>query len=309
MQARFLSHFFLASVAVLTTTSVSHAQSGSPDSVTADMRKSNSLIAKDIETIKKRCANQDARKMFLEDIVEKNQPQLSVLTARKAELTEALRLKDADLQMKRVALATLRAEITVMEDSIKNARTSTATRIEILKTEIATARKAAAKADGDIGRLDDTFETWKQAGSNEFTLFRAQLKDENNKLLDADKRVPLTAAEQSALDTLTAYDSTRSDLTEVKVDNEALVTQKAQAIVDLRAGKKANVDVLRTQIAERLRAVAAAVTATERLKEEVKKDRKSLRNVNARIATLSDIVSPIISPICAAIGGISTSQN
>ena len=309
MQARFLSHLFLASVAVLTTASVSHAQSMSADALTSAMHRSNSLISKDLESLRARCENQDERKLLLEGIIKKNQPQLSVLTAMKDELTELLRVKDADLRMKRVALATLRAEIAVIEDSIKNAKASTATRVATLKVEIAAARKVATKATGDIDRLDDTFEKWKQEGSNEFTLFRAQLKDENNKWLDADKRVALTPAEQSALDTLTAYDTTRADLNEVKLDNEALATQKTQAIVDLQAGKRANVEVLKTELSERKSAVGAALTATATLKKEVIKTRGSLRTVNARIATLSDIVVPSISPICAVIGEISTSQN
>jgi len=309
MQARFLSHLFLASVAVLTTASVSHAQSMSADDLTSAMHQSNSLISRDLGSLRARCANQNERKLLLEEIIKKNQPQLSVFTAMKVQLTEDLRLKDADLRMKRVALATLRAEIAVIEDSIKNAKTSTATRVETIRAEIAVAQKVAAKATGDIDRLDDNFEKWKQEGSNEFTLYRALHKDENNKWLDAAKRVALTPAEQSALDTLTAYDTTRGDLNEIKLDNEALVTQKTQAIVDLQAGKRANIEVLRTQLTERKSAVGAAFTAKLAITNLVKSTRASLRNVNARIATLSNIVVPSISPICAVISEISTPQN
>jgi hypothetical protein len=242
-------------------------------------------------------------------MIKKNQPQLATLTAMKEELTEGLRLRDADLRMKRVALATLRAEIAVIEDSIKNARTSTAARIVSLRAEIEAARKIAVKATVDIDRLDDTFEKWKVEGSNEFTLFRAQLKDENNKWLEAGKRVPLTPAEQSALDTLTAYDNTRAELYDTKVDNEALAAQKAQAIAELKDGRRANVEVLKTQLAARQSAVGAALTATATLRKQVIKVRASLRTVNARIATLSDIVVPTISPICAVIDEVSTSQS
>jgi chromosome segregation ATPase len=232
------------------------------------MKQTNGYIDNDVKTIRTRCANQQKRKELLEQEIVKRQPELTSLTASKTALTEQLKKNGAALDAKSKVLAELRAAITDLQDAIKNANTSTTTRLATLKTERDAAKKSIVDVTKNINSLDDVFEKWKDEGSNEFTLYRAQLKYENNKFVTPDKRVPLTAAEQSALDYLTAYDTMRASLSQIKAANEATVIQKDKAIAELTSGTRETVQVLQTRLAEKQKAVPAATAArkTKRLR-------------------------------------------
>jgi len=304
MRLRSVSALLLSSLAFIATSQDTRAQAPSPAELVNAMKLGNSYIDNDVKTIRTRCANQQKRKELLELEVVKRQPQLTALTASKTTLTEQLKLKDEALDAKEKALAELRAIITEIQDAIKNANTSTTTRLATLKMERDAAKKAIVDLTKNINSLDDVFEKWKDEGSNEFTLYRAQLKDENNKFVTPDKRVPLTPAEQSALDYLTAYDTMRGTLTQSKATNEATVIQKDKAIADLTSGTRETVQVLQARLVEKQRAVPAAMAAVFTAQAEVKKTRTDLRAVNARIATLSSILIPNISPVCTFINQV-----
>jgi chromosome segregation ATPase len=304
MRLRSVSALLLFSLAFVATTHSTPAQAQSAADLVNAMKQGNANIDSDVTTIRVRCANQTKRKDLLDQEIVKRQPELTALTASKTALVDQLRLKQVTLDAKSKALADLRATIADVQDAIKAANTSTTTRLATLKTERDAAKKAIVDGTKNINTLDNEFEKWKDDGSNEFTLYRAQLKDENNKFVTPDKRVPLTAAEQSALDYLTAYDTMRASLTQIKAANEATVIQKDKAIADLTTGTRDTVQVLQARLAEKQKAVPAAMAAVFSAQGEFNKAQTDLRAVTARIATLSSIVIPNISPVCTFINQV-----
>lgn len=306
MQLRSVSAILLASLTYIATSSGAYAQAASAAELLNTMKTVNGFIANDVKTLQTRCANQQKRKELLEKEIVSRQPELTSLTATKTALTAQLRTKEATLQEKRTALAFLRASIDNLEDAIKNANTSTASRLVTLKAERETARKAAVSATKSIDSLDDIFEAWKDQGSNEFTLYRAQFKDENNKILPPEKRIALTAEEQKALDYLKSYDSMRAGYTQTKTTNEAIVVEKDKAIANLTSGNRDTVQVLQGKLAEKQGMVAGAVAAVTVALTDFNRTQGDLRSVNARIATLSSIVIPNIPTVCTFINQVST---
>ena len=238
----------------------------------------------------------------------RRQPELASVTRTKTALTEELKTKDATLQAKGKALADLRAAITELQNGIRNANTSTATRLATLRAERDAARKAAADATKNISTLDAEFAKWKDQGSNEFTLYRAQIKDENNKILPPEKRTALTPQEQSALDYLKGYDDMRASLSQSKTTNEAIVAQKDKAIADLSAGNTGTVQSLRERLAAKQAMVPAAVAAVASAQADFDHTRCELRTVTARFATLSNIVIPAIPKVCTVINQVANPQ-
>lgn len=306
MRLRSVSVVLLSSLALFATSHNAHAQSAAE--LIAAMKQGNTNIDNDVKTIRTRCANQQKRKDLLDQEIVKRQPQLTSLTASKTLLTEQLKQNSTALDAKNKVLADLRASISDLQDAIKEANTSTTTRIAKLKEERDAAKKAVVDLTKNINSLDDVFEKWKDEGSNEFTLYRAQLKDENNKFLTPDKRVPLTPAEQSALDYLTAYDTMRATLSQSKTANEAAVIQKDKAIADLSSGTRETVQTLQTRLTEKQKAVPAAITAVTTAQNEFNRTQRDLRAVTARIATLSSIIIPNISPVCTFINQVFPSR-
>lgn len=306
MQLRSVSAILLASLTYIATSSGAHAQAASPGELVNTMKTVNGYIANDVKTLQTRCANQQKRKEILEKEIVSRQPELTSLNAMKTALTAQLKQKDDTLQGKNKALAALRASIEDLLDAIKNANTSTATRLVALKAEREAARKTAVAATKSIDSLDDVFEAWKDQGSNEFTLYRAQFKDENNKILPPEKRIPLTAEEQTALDYLKSYDSMRAGYTQTKTINEAIVVEKDKAIANLTSGTRDTVQVLQGKLAEKQGMIAGAVAAVAVAQTDFNRTQADLRSVNARIATLSSIVIPNIPTVCTFINQVST---
>ena len=304
MRLRTVSALLLSSLALVATSQNVRAQALSPAELVNAMKQTNAYLDNDVKTIRSRCANQQKRKELLDQEIVKRQPELTSLTASKTALTEQLKKNGAALDAKSKALAELRAAITDLQDAIKNANTSTTTRLATLKTERDAAKKSIVDVTKNINSLDDVFEKWKDEGSNEFTLYRAQLKYENNKFVTPDKRVPLTAAEQSALDYLTAYDTMRASLSQIKAANEATVIQKDKAIAELTSGTRETVQVLQTRLAEKQKAVPAATAAVFVANGDFNRTQTDLRAANARIATLSSILIPNISPVCTFINQV-----
>lgn len=304
MRLRTVSALLLSSLAFVATSQNVRAQALSPAELVNAMKQTNAYLDNDVKTIRSRCANQQKRKELLDQEIVKRQPELTSLTASKTALTEQLKKNGAALDAKSKALAELRAAITDLQDAIKNANTSTTTRLATLKTERDAAKKSIVDVTKNINSLDDVFEKWKDEGSNEFTLYRAQLKYENNKFVTPDKRVPLTAAEQSALDYLTAYDTMRASLSQIKAANEATVIQKDKAIAELTSGTRETVQVLQTRLAEKQKAVPAATAAVFVANGDFNRTQTDLRAANARIATLSSILIPNISPVCTFINQV-----
>jgi chromosome segregation ATPase len=306
MSLRSVSAILLSSIAFISTSNLTHAQSASPAELLAAMKQGNINIENDVKNIQTRCANQQKRKELLEQEILKRKPELTSLSASKTALTELLKQKDATLQGRSKTLAALRASITDLQDAIKNANTSTTTRLATLRTERDAAKKVVQETTKNINSLDDVFEKWKDEGSNEFTLYRAQFKDENNKLLPPEKRVELTQQEKSALDYLKSYDSMRSTLTQTKTTNEATIIQKDKAITDLTAGRKETVQELQRKLAEKHAAVPATIASVTAAQVDFNRAQGDLRFVTARIATLSSIVIPNIPTVCTFINQMST---
>lgn len=306
MRLRSVSAILFSSIAFISTSNLTHAQSSSPAELLAAMKQGNINIENDVKNIQTRCANQEKRKMLLEQEIVKRQPQLTQLTASKTALTELQKQKDATLEAKTKELAALRASITELQDAIKNEKTSTTTRLATLRTERDAAKKIVLDTTKNINTVDDFFETWKDEGSNEFTLYRAQFKDENNKLLPPEQRLALTALEQSALDYLKSYDSMRSALVQVRTTNEATVTQKEKAIADLTAGRRDTVQDLQRKLAEKQGAVSGAIAAVTAAQVDFNRTQADVRSVSARIATLSSIVIPNIPTVCTFINQMGT---
>ena len=306
MNLRSVSAILLSSIAFISTSNLTHAQSASPAELLAAMRQGNTNIENDVKNIQTRCANQQKRKELLEQEIVRRRPELTSLSASKATLTELLKQKDAALQARSKTLATLRASINEHQDAIKNANTSTTTRLATLRTERDAAKKVVQETTKNINSLDDVFEKWKDEGSNEFTLYRAQFKDENNKLVTPDKRVELTPQEKSALDYLKSYDSIRSDLSQTLTNKEAVVVQKNKAIADLTDGSKETVQELKRKLAEKQAAVPGAIASVTAAQVDFNRTQADLRFVTARIATLSSIVIPNIPTVCTLINQMTT---
>ena len=249
MKSRNVFALLLSSLSVVGAVNA-HAQV--PGEVVSAMKTTNKNIASDVTAIVRRCAAQTSRKQFLEGEILRRQPQLATLTAERAQLQTQLTAQSAVLTSKRQALATLEAEISGLRTSIVNANTSATTLLKTYKDERDAASRASVIAARDIEALDKVFEEWKESGSNEFTLFRAQLRDENNKILPPASRIPLSAAEQAALDRLTAYDTMRAQLSSVMATNDAIVAQKTTAIAELTAGRTRTVQEMQAQLTQKL---------------------------------------------------------
>lgn len=283
-----------------------HAQS--PADVVSAMRTTNNYIASDVTEIIRRCEAQARRKTFLEADILRRQPALATLTATKTYLQAEFTTASGVVTSKRQALATLEAEITGLRSSIVNANTSATALLATYRTERDAAAKASATAAKDIQALDKVFEEWKESGSNEFTLFRAQLRAENNKILPPASRIPLTAVEQAALDRLTAYDTMRAQLSSVMAVNDAIVTQKTTAIAELTAGRTRSVQELQAQLTQKLGMLPGALAQRDAAVKEYNRIEDRIRVVSARIATLSSTVIPVIPRVCGVINTLSTPQ-
>jgi chromosome segregation ATPase len=283
-----------------------HAQV--PGEVVSAMQITNNYIASDVTTISKRCAAQTTRKQFLEAEIVRRQPELANLNASKRTLETQLTTQAGLVTAKRQALATLEAEIAGLRTAIGNANTSATTLLATYKTERDAASRASVIAARDIEALDKVFEKWKESGSNEFTLFRAQLKDENNKILPPASRTPLTAAEIAALDTLRAYDTMRAQLSSVMATNDAIVAQKTTAIAELTAGRTRSIQELQSQLTQKLGLLPGALTNRDAAVRENTRIEGEIRVISARIATLSSIVIPTTPRVCAVINTLSTPQ-
>jgi hypothetical protein len=295
----------LSSLSVI---SVVDTEAQSPGDVVAAMRTTNRYIESEVTEISRRCEAQDRRKRFLETETQRRQPELATLTAAKTYLQTELATASATVISKRQALATLEAEISGLRTSIVNANTNATTLLATYRAERDAATLASARAAKDIQALDKVFEEWKESGSNEFTLFRAQLRDENNKLLPPASRIPLTAAEQAALDRLTAYDTMRAQLSSVMATNDAIVVQKTTAIAELTAGRTRSVQELQTQLTQKLGMLPGALAQRDAAVKEQKRIEDRIRVVSARIGTLSNIVIPAINRVCGVINTLSSPQ-
>lgn len=305
MKSRNVFALLLSSLPIL---GVIDAHAQVPAEVVSAMRITNNYIASDVTTIRRRCAVQTGRKQFLEAEILRRQPQLADLTADKTELQTQLTAQSAVVTSKRLALATLEADISGLRSSIVNANTSTTTLLATYRAERDAASRASVIAARDIEALDKVFEEWKESGSNEFTLFRAQLKDENNKILPPASRVPLTAAEQAALDRLTAYDTMRAQLSSVMATNDAIVAQKTTAIAELKAGRTSTVQELQAQLSTKLGMLPSALAQRDAAVRQYNKIDRQIQVLSARIATLSSIVIPAMPPVCGVINTLSTPQ-
>lgn len=283
-----------------------HAQS--PAEVVSAMRTTNNYIASDVTEISRRCEVQGRRKTFLEAEIQRRQPELATQTTTRNNLQTQLTQASGVATAKRAALATLEADITGLRTSIVNANTNATTLLATYRAERDAATLASARAAKDIQALDKVFEEWKESGSNEFTLFRAQLRDENNKLLPPASRIPLTAAEQAALDRLTAYDTMRAQLSSVMATNDAIVVQKTTAIAELTAGRTRSVQELQTQLTQKLGMLPGALAQRDAAVREQTRIEGQIRVVSARIATLSSIVIPAIPRVCGVINTLSSPQ-
>jgi chromosome segregation ATPase len=272
------------------------------------MRTTNNYIASDVTEISRRCEMQGRRKTFLEAEIQRRQPELATQTTTRNQLQTQLTEASGVATAKRAALATLEADITGLRTSIVNANTNATTLLATYRAERDAATVASARAAKDIQALDKVFEEWKESGSNEFTLFRAQLRDENNKLLPPASRIPLTAAEQAALDRLTAYDTMRAQLSSVMATNDAIVAQKTTAIAELTAGRTRSVQELQAQLTQKLGMLPGALAQRDAAVKEQKRIEDRIRVVSARIGTLSNIVIPAINRVCGVINTLSSPQ-
>jgi len=304
MKLRSVSALLFTSLTFIATNNGALAQTADPAEVERAMIQGNINIDNDVKVLKIRCNNQARRKETLDKEILQRKPELASLATSKTTLTTQLKQKDDTLQTRSRSLATLRASISDLQDAIRNANTSTATRLVTLRAEREAARRAAAAASRDIDSTDAVFEKWKNQGSNEFTLYRAQLKDENNKILPPEKRTPLTADEQKALDYLKSYDTMRAGYVTTKTTNEAIVAEKDRTIASLISGTRENVQTLRGRLREKEGMVGAAVAAVASAQSDFNGTQGELRRVNARIATLSDINIPAIPTVCSLINQV-----
>jgi hypothetical protein len=305
MKSRNVFALLLSSLSII---GVVDAHAQVPEEVVSAMRISNTNIASDVTTISRRCAAQTSRKQFLEAEIIRRQPRLAARTAERAQLQTQLTTQSAVLTSKRQALATLEADIAGLRTSIINANTSATTLLATYTAERAAASRASVIAARDIEALDKVFEEWKESGSNEFTLFRAQLKNENNKISPPESRTPLTAAEQAALDRLTAYDTMRAQLSSVMATNDAIVAQKTTAIAELTAGRTRNVQELQAQLTQKVGMLLRVLAERDAARRDYKDIEDKIRVVSARIATLSSIVIPAIPRVCEVVNTLSTPQ-
>lgn len=283
-----------------------HAQS--PADVVSAMKTTNNYIASDIRDVTLRCEVQARRKTFLETEIQRRQPELATLTANRADLQTQLANASTAVTANRQALATLEADITGLRRSIVDANTSATTLLATYRAERDAATVASVRAAKDIQALDKVFEEWKESGSNEFTLFRAQLRNENNRILPPESRTPLTATEQAALDRLTVYDAMRAQLSSVMATNDAIVVQKTTAIAELTAGRTRSVQELQTQLTQKLGYLPGALAQRDAAVREQTRIDGQIRVVSARIGTLSSIVIPTIPRVCEVINTLSAPQ-
>lgn len=306
MKLRSVTALLFTSISFIATSHGALAQTASPVEVERAMVQGNVNIDNDIKIVKIRCDNQAKRKEFLDKEILQRKPELASLSTNRTTLTTQLKEKDAVLQGKGKALATLRASISDLRDAIRDANTSTASRLVTLRADREAARKAAAEASRNIDSTENVFEKWKDEGSNQFTLNRAIIREENNRILPPEKRTPLTADEQKALDYLKSFDTMRAGYVTTKTTNDAIVAEKDKTIASLTAGTKENIQTLRTRLKDKEGLVGAAVAAVATAQTDFNGTQAELRRVNARIATLSDINIPAIPAVCSFINQVPT---
>lgn len=295
MKGSFSVSVFIALSSLLIVSDKTHAQNaGRPGTlqIIEDMKTVNSVINSMFVILGNRCANQLARKRWVDEAVAKQAPALAKLVADKAAADATLALAARDLTTAQNAVGAANSAINAIDVQLRDRNLAGARQIAAIEGQISQAVAEKEVAADLLARENDSWEKWEKTGTNDDDLDEAANRQFNNQPLTPRDRDVLAALSRhlAAVDTLEARG--------IQAENQVAAFLRTRQ--DTQNGLRQSVEQLKQQKDEKLADKRSAedrvktLTLTRNLKQT------EVRSLTARISKLSAIKAPAINVACKA---------
>jgi len=251
----------------------------------------NPFIALEIRNPLLRCKNQLARKKQIEDYARSIAPNIAKLVSDKASAEATLVLAARDLTTAQSAVGAAAAAIAAIDVQLRDRNLAGEQQIAAIERQIAQAVAEKEVASDLAEEENDSWQRWKDTGSNDDDLDAAANRQFNNQ--------PLTTRDREVLQKLNEHQAKEDTLSARVIQAENSVATFLQAKQNARNGISQSVQQLQQQKTQKetekrsADSRLAAVTRSRDLKET------EVRSLTARIAGLTAVKAPQIHWACS----------
>jgi hypothetical protein len=251
----------------------------------------NPFIALEIRNPLLRCKNQLARKKQIEDYARSIAPNIAKLVSDKASAEATLVLAARDLTTAQSAVGAAAAAIAAIDVQLRDRNLAGEQQIAAIERQIAQAVAEKEVASDLAEEENDSWQRWKDTGSNDDDLDAAANRQFNNQ--------PLTTRDREVLQKLNEHQAKEDTLSARVIQAENSVATFLQARQNAQNGISQSVQQLQQQKTQKETEKRSAdvrlatVTRSRDLKQT------EVRSLTARIAGLTAVKAPQIHWACS----------